>query len=154
MLSINLESTFALIREQREKLDAADDTLLDVIRHVESALVELRPGVSVDVGCPPPRDIDDTEAYWLIFGKKSGQWRLMRARGDDDDPMPLADMSREIRAHVFLPTEEGPSAIEFLILGVADSVTRNVKERTPAVERAKALSAAIASLGFTKSTNT
>lgn len=151
MVTINLESTFALIREQREKLNVADDALLDVIRHVESALVELRPGVSADVECPPVDTLD--EAYWLIFGKKSGQWRIMWARSDEDDAQALTEMSREIRANVFAPTPGGPSAIELLILGVANSVTQNAKLRTPLVERAKALSAAIAALGFTKPTN-
>lgn len=148
MLSINLESTFALIREHRDKLNMADDALLEVIRHVECALIELRPGVSADVYCAPA--IEDGEAYWLTFGKVNGSWRVMWARGDEDDPVPLADLSREIRASAFAPTEEGPTPLELLILGVADSVVKNTKERTPLVERARALSTALTSLGFYK----
>jgi hypothetical protein len=150
VVTIDLASTFALIREQRDKLNASDDALFEVIRHVESALTELRPGVSADVQCAGV-DLDD--GFWLVFGKKSGQWRIMWARGDEDDPQPLSDMSREIRANVFAATPEGPSAIELLILGVANSVMQNIKLRTPLVERAQALSAAIAALGFTKPTN-
>lgn len=152
MLSINLESTFALIRRDRAKLNVSDDILLDVIRHVESALIELRPGVSADVYCKPG-DGDEDDAYWLVFGKAQGQWRVMWARGEDDDPAPLSDMSREIRANVFRPTAEGATSIELLILGVANSVTKNAKERGPLVERARALSTAIESLGFIKPTS-
>lgn len=153
VVTINLESTFALIREQRVKLNVSDDVLSDVIRHVESALVELRPGVPADVYCKPHDNDLDSEAFWLVFGKTQGQWRVMWARDDEDDPKPLADMSREIRANVFKPTAEGATALELLMLGVADSVVKNVKDREPLVERAKALSAAIAQLGFTKPTN-
>ena len=154
MMTIDLKSTFALIHRDRAKLNVSDDILLDVIRHVESVLIEMRPGVSADVYCKPTDDaaVED-EAFWLVFGKTSGQWRIMWARGDDDDPAPLADMSREIRAAVFKPTPEGPTPLELLILGVADSVTKNAKERGPLVERARALSTAIESLGFTKPTN-
>lgn len=145
-MMIDIGAAFATIREKRDKLNECDDELIRIIQHVEAALAELRIGVPTDIHYPG-RDEGD-EDQWLSYGKQGGSWRVLHSYKEDGAQSLLLSSSRETRAEVFKALPEGPTPIEVLILGIADSIAYYTKERGPLVERAKALSAAILALGF------
>lgn len=141
---LDIEAAFAAIRARRDELDVLDDQLSLVIRHVEIALIELRPGVSSDVDYEVP----DKGTQWLSFQKHKGQWQIMWSNTDDGNQTPLLSAARQTRAEVFEPLSEGLTPIELLIHEMASTIASYATERSVQLTRANRLSAALVAAGF------
>lgn len=143
MTTVRVTEALALIPENKAKLDAVDDLLRATIRHVEDVLNELRPGVpaAVDYSGNGPLRI-------LLFQSARDRWIIARADADVDVDVPLLSASREVRAEVFRPDLEGLSPIERLIIKIAGALQAEGSARSPLLDVAKRLTAALTEAGF------
>ena len=128
-------------------LNKIDARLSHVIRFVERVLNELNPGVASEVSY---ETMDG--AFVLSLERFKDRWSIMHgAEGDDtkENDVPLLSASRQVRAEVFTVPPDGHQApIERLIVAVADSLDEISKERSPQLEVAMRLVAALERAGF------
>jgi len=137
-----VEEALALIPERKNKLDAEDANVIKVIHHVEHALNEMRPGVSTTLTYL----VDGIERR-LEHLQASRRWIIVWSGPDED--IPLLSASREVRTEVFSPTLDGLSPIERLLIEVADNLQLKGAARSPMLEVAKRLTAALIAAGYT-----
>jgi len=138
----SVEQALALIPERRSKLDAEDASLTKAIHHVEHALNEMRPGVATTFEYHV-----DGELRRLEHLQSSRRWIIVWSGPDED--VPLLSTSREVRAEVFSPILDGLSPIERLLIEVADNLQVEGAARSPMLEVAKRLTAALVAAGYT-----
>lgn len=142
-----VEQALALIPGRRDVLNKIDDRLAHVIRYVERVLTELKPGVPSHVSYET-----QDGAYVLEFRKHNAQWVIMYGEEGDDEgrhDTPLVSASRQARAEAFtIPPDGHQAPIERLIVAVADSLDEISKERSPQLEVAMRLAAALERAGF------
>lgn len=144
VMSIDLNSAFARIAEQRDKLNVLDSELSAIVEHVESALVALK--------TPVPSEMcfanSEGKSRWLRFNKHNNVWRFTLSLDEHMKGTALDEVPRHLRAEIFQPLPEGPTPLEAFILEIAASIESVIRARQPLVERARALSKAIEALGY------
>lgn len=142
MSAASVAEALALIPERKSRLDAEDANLTKTIHHVEHALNEMRPGVTTTLTyC-----VDGVERR-LEHVQSSRRWIIVWSGPHED--IPLLSASREVRTEVFSPTLDGLSPIERLLIEVADNLQLKGAARSPMLEVAKRLTAALIAAGFT-----
>ncbi len=137
-----IAEALAAIPKLRDELNATDDQLSATIREIEELLTKLRIGVPVDVHYTT---LDG--AFLLSFCKWDMKWQLVWGTEAEDDPtkdIALVSAPRHVRAEVFSPGDAGTySPIEQLIVAIPDTLSNFVQERSPQLEVAKRVVAAL-----------
>ena len=142
-----LEEALAAIPARRNKLNALDDRLVQVIRHVETVLFER---LKVLTPCEVTYDTEDGR-FILGYGKSSARWQLLWGRAEDDDSgkdIPLMSAPRLARAEVFVVNASGQCPMERLLVEAAESLAYYADERAPQLETANRLLKTLADAGF------
>lgn len=131
----------ALIPQGKAQLDAEDDLLRSTIRHVETVLNELRPGVTTSY-----EYTTNGVTRLLEFEPANRRWIIAWVTEDED--IPLLSAPREMRAEVFFPLESGLSPIEHLIIKIAQTLQTEGSARSALLDVAKRLTATLTKAGF------
>jgi hypothetical protein len=142
---ISLAAALAAIPDMRDKLNAIDDQLSAVIRHVECVL---RESLKVVTPCQAPYDAEHGR-FVLGYGKRHGKWLLTwGSEVDDTKDVPLASAARVVRAEVFSMDASGMSPMERLLIQAAESLSCYVVARETRLVTAKQLLGTLANAGF------
>jgi len=142
-----LGDLLARIPGERDALNEADDTLMKVLRRVETILGDLRPGVEAEVDYNDPID----GAMVLGWGRHGSNWRLLcrRTGTSDIENVALTSTSRAGRAAVFLRGDGEHAPIMRLLVAVATALSQAVEARRQPVAGARQVEDLLAYAGFT-----
>lgn len=142
----SLEEALAAIPARRDKLNALDDQLSLVIRHIETTLHE---GLKISTPCEITYETEDGR-FVLGYGKWNGKWQLMWGSPDGSvaKDTPLVSASRATRAEVFVTEPSGQSPMERLLVEAAESLSYFADERAPQLVTARRLLQMLADAGF------
>jgi hypothetical protein len=131
-LDVEVATTLAALRDRKRLIDEMDTQLSEMITEVECALrahVNLR--IDVDLA---PDVAEDHEA--LVFGKTSGQWRLMIV--NEAGETPLTSCPRERRAEMFAQRK-----IHQLLANAVHQIDAHIEYRQTALRESAALLSAL-----------
>jgi hypothetical protein len=137
----------AAIPDRRDALNDIDDQLSGVIRCVETALNNLRVGVSSSVNYATT---DGT--FYLGYGKRDGQWRITVSFGLSD--VSIHNAPRHVRAEIFSREGSNLSPIERLIVATAEQLATLKDDRSLQLSNALRLKEMLEASGFSVDGNT
>lgn len=140
-----LDDLLARIPGERDALNEADDTLMRVLRRVETVLGDLRPGVEAEVAYDDPVD----GPMVLGWGRCGATWRLICRPANDCQNVALTSTSRAGRAAVFLRKDNEHSPLMRLLVAVATTLSQAVEARRQPVAGARQIEDVLAYAGFT-----
>jgi hypothetical protein len=143
-----LAEALAAIPARRDALNAIDNRLCEIIRHIERVLHE---GLKVAVPSGITYATEDGH-FVLRYGKWNGKWQILfgsEAEDDETKDTALISAARAVRAAVFMPVgDTGASPMEQLLIEVAESLTVYADERSPQLVAAEKLVCVLEDAGF------
>lgn len=128
------EVAVLVIPGKRDALNHVDNQIRDAITYVEDLLRSLSPGVTASVWYEA-----HGQRYFLEYDRQKDGWRLLHSREADDETrrVRLSDAPRRVRAVVFATLDGAPSAMERLVIAIADALDVAHGERSPLLDVAR-----------------
>lgn len=141
-----IEDVLDKLRERRQRLDAADSQISNLIKEIETELqTHFSVRVSIDITDHSDGGTGGVETS-LAFGKHDGKWQLMVEVDFPDgagSTTPLLSCPRETRVRVI-----ADGHIEALIRGAVGQLDKQISVREKAIDKGTQLVRALTGIPF------